>query len=673
MKLRFSLIIVSLIIIAGWINLELSPTSQAAISNWQPGNIISDNNMTAKDSMTAAQIQNFLNSKVTNCDTQGQSTSELNNSGVPDYNGDGRIQRWEFGKYRHNQTTFTCLKDYRAEDGRSAAQIIYDAAQQYQINPQVLLVLIQKEQGLVTDTWPFGIQYRSATGYGCPDTAVCDQKYYGLINQIKWAATMFHAIMIDSPTWYTPYILGLNYIQYNPNSACGGSMVNIQNRATQALYNYTPYQPNQATLDAGWGTANCGAYGNRNFFLYFTSWFGQPNSNQIYSYNLQDIKFYSDAQQTNQIGINSVNLEPNAKVYVKVSVKNTGNQVWQSNTLRLGTINPYNHPSSLSNSSWISNNRPAKIDQNTVQPGGIGSFSFIINTSTALGKYQDTFSLVDDGLRWFSGSIPISYTVASTTPYYQVDIQDFDLYYDSKLSLPVSGTNLKTYTDSMLYLSIKLKNTGNQALPASISRIATTNPRNRISSVRNQTWISDNRASSANEGIIQPGQIGSFNFSITTPTSPGLYNEQFGFVVDGVQWINDNIGNLSLSVQTKPESSLSIGKFITTGQTIASPNGRLRLILQNDGNLVTYDTFQTPWKPIWNTGTVGSGANHLVLQGDGNLVLYDTNVSPWKPVWHTKTHGTNTDNLRLQDDGNLVLYLILQHPWQARWSTQTFI
>ena len=83
--------------------------------------------------------------------------------------------------------------------------------------------------------------------------------------------------MNDSPTWYTPYNLGVNYIRYSPNAACGGSLVNIENRATKALYNYTPYQPNQAALNAGWGSAACGAYGNRNFYLYLTNWFNNSS------------------------------------------------------------------------------------------------------------------------------------------------------------------------------------------------------------------------------------------------------------------------------------------------------------------------------------------------------------------------------------------------------------
>lgn len=246
----------------------------APIVDFKPGRIIEDAVFTNSVSMNVSEIQSFLNSRVPNCDTNGSQQSEMNNYGVPDYNGNGSIQRWEWGQAKHGQSTFTCLKDF-SEGGKTAAQIIYDASQQYAINPQVLIVLLQKEQGLVTDTWPLSIQYRSATGYGCPDTAACDSQYYGLTNQVKWAATMFRAILNNSPTWYTPYNLGNNYIRWNPNSSCGGSTVYIENRSTQALYNYTPYQPNQAALNAEYGLGDgCSAYGNRNFYLYFRDWFG---------------------------------------------------------------------------------------------------------------------------------------------------------------------------------------------------------------------------------------------------------------------------------------------------------------------------------------------------------------------------------------------------------------
>lgn len=259
-------------------------TPVSADDGFNPGRIIDDVTFTDSNTMNASQIQQFLNSKAPSCDTWGVQPSEF---------GGGTRAQW--GTSRGTPPPFICLKDY-VENNKSAAQIIYDASQEFSINPQVLIVLLQKEQGLVTDTWPLPIQYRSATGYACSDTAACDSQYYGLTNQVRWASRMFRAIMNASPTWFTPYVVGNNYIRYNTDTSCGGTVVNITNRATQALYNYTPYQPNPATLNAAMGvTVTCGAYGNINFYRYMDSWFGTrsiPTSNVVVAdgvYNLQNV------------------------------------------------------------------------------------------------------------------------------------------------------------------------------------------------------------------------------------------------------------------------------------------------------------------------------------------------------------------------------------------------
>ncbi|HRF28120.1 MAG TPA: hypothetical protein PL051_00555 [Candidatus Saccharibacteria bacterium] len=257
-----------------------APQAHASTAGFQAGDIMNDTVMAKSKSMTVTQIQHFLDSKVPTCDTNGNQNSEMNNSGVPDYNGNGSIQRWEWGKKKYGQTKFVCLKNY-SKNGKSAAQIIYDAGQTYSINPQSLIVLLQKEQGLVTDTWPLNIQYRTATGYGCPDTAPCDSQYYGLTNQLKWAAKMFRSIMDQDPDWYSPYVKGTNArVYWHPDTGrCGYASLNIRNWTTASLYSYTPYRPNQAALDAGYGTGNsCSSYGNRNFYSYFTDWFGSTRT-----------------------------------------------------------------------------------------------------------------------------------------------------------------------------------------------------------------------------------------------------------------------------------------------------------------------------------------------------------------------------------------------------------
>ena len=249
---------------------EKAEVEAASLDAFDAGYIISDYQMKNYQSMTEAKIQEFLTKK-----------NGCKNTDVGLYNelsGKYSTIHWHFSGGH-----FVCLseelfgdgikygEDLSAGEGETAAHIIWQAAQDYKINPQVLIVLLEKEQGLITDPYPHSGQYRSATGYGCPDTAPCNEKYYGFKNQVRKAAELFKAVLDGG---WTNYPLGQNYIQYNPSASCGGSMVNVRNLATSALYRYTPYQPNAAALAAGYGTDECGAYGNRNFYLYFQDWFG---------------------------------------------------------------------------------------------------------------------------------------------------------------------------------------------------------------------------------------------------------------------------------------------------------------------------------------------------------------------------------------------------------------
>lgn len=246
---------------------NMDHSSAASLSGFKPGNIISDGVMGNYNSMTKDEIQAFLTKK-NPCGNTSVSQYQSLKAQYPSID-------WHF-----ENGHFVCLSEEKFGDGveigkgQTAAEIIYQAAQDYRINPQVLIVLLEKEQSLITDTYPNTKQYRSATGYGCPDTAACDTKYYGFKNQVRNAAALFRNVLDNGYSAYPEKKSGV-YIGYNPNSSCGRSEVYIENRATAALYRYTPYQPNAAALAAGYGTGDgCSAYGNRNFYLYFTDWFG---------------------------------------------------------------------------------------------------------------------------------------------------------------------------------------------------------------------------------------------------------------------------------------------------------------------------------------------------------------------------------------------------------------
>ncbi|MCL2454422.1 MAG: hypothetical protein FWD18_03860, partial [Micrococcales bacterium] len=255
----------SVLLLSGLSSVE-TPRAQAVdLSRFNPGLIITDRNFTDWSSMNAASIQAFLDARNPSC--------RPGNDGTP------CLRAAVFDTWTRPADN-RCRGTYVGAARESAATIIAKVAQACEISPKVLLVLLQKEQSLVTATGTSltASRYRSATGFGCPDTAPCDAQYYGFYNQVYHAAWQFRNYTLY-PERYNHRAGVVNNIRFHPNAACGSSPVRIQNQSTANLYNYTPYQPNAASLAAGSGTGDaCSSYGNRNFYRFYTDWFGRPDA-----------------------------------------------------------------------------------------------------------------------------------------------------------------------------------------------------------------------------------------------------------------------------------------------------------------------------------------------------------------------------------------------------------
>ncbi len=98
------------------------------------------------------------------------------------------------------------------------------------------------------------------------------------------------------------------------------------------------------------------------------------------------------------------------------------------------------------------------------------------------------------------------------------------------------------------------------------------------------------------------------------------------------------------------QDTLGQNEKLKVSEGLRSSDGNYTLVLQEDGNLVTYDSHK---KAIWNSGTDKSGAVECVMQGDGNLLLKDRGG---RVAWATYTDGYNNAKLKMQNDGNLVIY-----------------
>lgn len=136
---------------------------------------------------------------------------------------------------------------------KTATELIFEASQNYQINPRVLLTLLQKEQSLIENSTPTQYNFDWATGYARCDA--CDQndpaiiKFKGLAKQIDSAAASFR-YFLDNPPEVWLKKPGLLY-------SIDSIPVIPANRATALLYTYTPH-----------------FRGNYNFWKIWQRWFG---------------------------------------------------------------------------------------------------------------------------------------------------------------------------------------------------------------------------------------------------------------------------------------------------------------------------------------------------------------------------------------------------------------
>lgn len=219
-------LIISLLVLPGK-SFALTDAQSAFYNSGQANNIISNDFFVDVNSMSVQDIQSFL---------------EKNNSYLKGY-----VDNSDAGK------------------GRSAAQIIWDAAHgKYEaggnyngitinestgtINPRLILVYLQKEQSLISRTdwndWAMlaSMGYFCYTNFGKDnpekdlDNNNCHDSYQGFTKQVENGAWQLrYNYERASGTGFSDYQVGQNITTED------GFAINLSNRATSAVYRYTPY------------------------------------------------------------------------------------------------------------------------------------------------------------------------------------------------------------------------------------------------------------------------------------------------------------------------------------------------------------------------------------------------------------------------------------------------
>jgi len=174
-------------------NLSPLPPASQGDESWQTkfqkNYLISDYTFTNTNTMTVSQIQSFLEAK-------------------------GSV----------------LAKPYR---GGQPAQMIYNAAKKYGINPQVLLTRLQCEQGLISKKSATQKELDWALGVGCYDSGNWNQNFKGFDKQIEGAAATYRRHYLDAKAKLDR--------GETITMTIDGQTVHVKNAATYSFYKYCPH------------------------------------------------------------------------------------------------------------------------------------------------------------------------------------------------------------------------------------------------------------------------------------------------------------------------------------------------------------------------------------------------------------------------------------------------
>lgn len=416
------------------------------------------------------------------------------------------------------------LQNY-SEGGRSAAQIIYDAARNERISPVTILAMIQKEQSLVYATGYNQYKLDWAMGYGVPDSGDRNYAYQGFTKQI------------DSGAWQ----LRRNYDYWAANGSAwnvgktmniDGRAVRFANRCTSALYRYTPHL----------GT---------NFTYYFNMWnTGAGSGAATGTYDAQ----YVTQGPRSGAGAPGVNLGAGQKFTIWVNYKNTGGAIWYKagkNPVRLGMANPQDRGSLFTNG----NNVRGTLVQTAVRPGQTGTFRIALTAPSQGGSYVERFRPVAEYINWMGEEAAWTFNVsggrgAATTNNTQIDgsnnssspaVGSYNAQYVTQG--PRSGAGSPNYTLSRgqkATLWVNYVNTGNKTWSktgANPVHLGTTGPQDRGSAF----FAGNNVRSRLVQQSVAPGATGTFIVTITAPQTPGTYTESFQPLTEYITWMGNPV------------------------------------------------------------------------------------------------------------------------------------
>jgi len=603
--------------------------------NYNPADMIDNGTFANNSAMTASTIQSFLSN--VGSGLANVEDVEACSNGMNQY-------------YPHCGQTLP------------ASQLIYDAAQAYGLNPEVILATLEKEQSLVTQPAPdlsditavnaYDGSLSCAMGYGsCKEGSstlgffnqvdngayTLAYNYQAALGTTSWLGvdpSGSYACGTSHPGYYVPGLLPGNTVTFADPTGTAET-ITLANAATASLYCYTPYVGSTPYTGPYYGTGYTGSY---NFVYYFQLWFGSTQASEPFAWVDEGQNAYTDSGYSQAYPGGQIYVAPGQNAYLSVDARNVGYNTWWPSVVHLGTSHPDDRASvfydSSAGSNWLSANRIA-MQQSSVEPGQDATFNFAITAPSTPGTYKEYFNVVADGVSWLNdnglfftinvvqpNNVSNSPTLVPGTSGQSITPGQYLLSPDKQTALYFSPSGaVDLYSDGALTWSNGVNN-------SSASQLTMQADGNLVEYASGTAlWASNTGGNS--QAYLELQTDG--NAVIYSATNTPLWASSTG---------------INPPYTERVDQTLSNGAMLFPGQSLQTVNKSDTLLLQTDGNLVEYSASGTA---LWASNTGGQTVGYMVMQSDGNMVLYTPNG---KAMWASDTGGMGSGlNLAINPSG----------------------
>lgn len=240
----------------------------------------------------------------------------------------------------------------------------------------------------------------------------------------------------------------------------------------------------------------------------------------------------------------TLNLASGEKELFIVGFKNTGTKTWTRDGTRFVSVYTYSpkyRKSVFEDVDWYDSIQPAKLKNETVNPGEIGYIEFFLTAPSEPGEYIENFKLAAENTAWMTGgefSIKINVTEKATL---------------EATKLIQSHREMTLKKGEVQEFRIGFKNTGitewkeRSIVRADLQVAAADNTMMFMDS----SWVDTIRPVVVNDSVISSGQLGFLTFKLKAPQNSGNYTLHFSLAANG-EYVDG--GDFSIPITVTDES-----------------------------------------------------------------------------------------------------------------------